>query len=168
MVQWYITKKSENFGWEEMKKTDFFRFGFVALYNRKERESKCLKVLDFRIQFLTLDGQRLDGLSRQRIWLWMNYLNKGEMDYLDKGINFWLQMVQLFFWLQMVQLLLKSSLQPALAAVFPLIQIENFSLSYPSTIYHMRARGKSLNIKTVSKFAAWVEWRISDRGNHRK
>ena len=29
-----------------MKKTDFFRFGFVALYNRKERESKWVPIID--------------------------------------------------------------------------------------------------------------------------
>ena len=38
--------RNQDFGWEEMKKTDFFRFGFVALYNRKERESKWVPIID--------------------------------------------------------------------------------------------------------------------------
>ena len=65
----------------------------------------------------------------------MNYLDKGWMDYLDKGIN---------FWLQMVQLQPNSSLQPPLQSSlsfrlgnFQEKAEQSFPACYIMSIYHM-------------------------------
>ena len=123
--------------------------------------------------YWSINGNILDGLSRQRIWLWMNYLDKGWMDYLDKGIIFWLQMANAA---TSAQLQLAASLRCSLPSVNRNIEkkkwlskiVQLFHFSCLPYHVHIPYEGQGGNLHSKKSQHLGVEWSTSDRVNHMK